>query len=75
MELDKVIARIKAVDARNVGLQFPEGLKMQAVAIAREIEDKTDATVIITATLPFLSSTPSRQCSCRPRRRSILKSI
>ena len=35
MELDKVIARIKAVDARNVGLQFPEGLKMQAVAIAR----------------------------------------
>ena len=47
MELDKVIARIKAVDARNVGLQFPEGLKMQAVAIAREIEDKTDATVII----------------------------
>ena len=47
MELDKVIARIKAADARNVGLQFPEGLKMQAVAIAREIEDKTDATVII----------------------------
>ena len=34
MELDKVIARIKAVDARNVGLQFPEGLKMHTVIIS-----------------------------------------
>lgn len=47
MDLDKVIRKINKKDARNVGLQFPEGLKMQAVKIAREIESQTDATVII----------------------------
>ena len=47
MDLDKVIRKINKKDARNVGLQFPEGLKMQAIKIAREIESQTDATVII----------------------------
>ena len=47
MDLDRVIRKIKSKDARTVGLQFPEGLKMQAVKIAREIESETDATVII----------------------------
>ena len=47
MDLDKVIRKINKKDARNVGLQFPEGLKMQAVKIAREIESQTEATVII----------------------------
>ena len=47
MDLDRVIAKINSKDAKNVGLQFPEGLKMQAIKIARKIESETDATVII----------------------------
>ena len=47
MDLDKVIRKIRLKDAKTVGLQFPEGLKMQAVKIARQIEKETGATVII----------------------------
>ncbi len=47
MDLDKVIRKINSKDAQTVGLQFPEGLKMQAVKIARQIEEETEATVII----------------------------
>lgn len=47
MDLEKVIRKINSRDAKTVGLQFPEGLKMQAVKIARKIEEETDATVII----------------------------
>ena len=38
MDLDKVIRKINKKGARTVGLQFPEGLKMQAVKIAKAIE-------------------------------------
>ena len=47
MDLDKVIRKINSKNVRNVGLQFPEGLKMQAVSIAREIEEECDVNVII----------------------------
>ena len=47
MDVDKVIRKINKKGAKNVGLQFPEGLKMQAVKIAREIESQTEATAII----------------------------
>ena len=47
MDLDRVISKINSKDVKNVGLQFPEGLKMQAIKIARKIESETDATVII----------------------------
>ena len=47
MDMDRVIRKVNSKDARTVGLQFPEGLKMQAVKIARKIESETDATVII----------------------------
>ena len=47
MGLDRVIRKINSKDAKTVGLQFPEGLKMQAVEIARKIESETEATVII----------------------------
>lgn len=49
MELKRVIKKINSLNVRNVGLQFPEGLKMQAVALAREIEKQTEATVIVSA--------------------------
>ena len=47
MDVDKVIRKINSRDAETVGLQFPEGLKMQAVKIAKQIEVETEATVII----------------------------
>ena len=40
MDLDKVIRKINKKGARTVGLQFPEGLKMQAVKIAKAIDHK-----------------------------------
>ncbi|MBQ9159948.1 MAG: diphthamide biosynthesis enzyme Dph2 [Methanobrevibacter sp.] len=47
MDLNKVIRKINSKDAQTVGIQFPEGLKIQATKIARAIEAETDATVII----------------------------
>ena len=47
MDLEKVIKKIESFNAKTVGLQFPEGLKTQAVSIAKQIEDLTDATVLI----------------------------
>ena len=47
MDLDKVIRKINSKNVKNVGLQFPEGLKMQAIKVAQILEDETDANVII----------------------------
>ena len=47
MDLDKVIRKINSKNVETVGLQFPEGLKMQATKIARKIEEETESTVII----------------------------
>lgn len=47
MDLDRVIRKINSKNIRNVGLQFPEGLKMQAINIARAIEEECDVNVII----------------------------
>ena len=47
LDLEKVKRKIRSLDAVNVGLQFPEGLKVQAVKIAREIEEECEVTVII----------------------------
>jgi 2-(3-amino-3-carboxypropyl)histidine synthase len=47
LELDKAINLIRKSGARRVGLQAPEGLKRAAPAVARQIEVKTGAEVII----------------------------
>jgi len=51
MEFDidtgRIISSIKEKECKRVGLQFPEGLKRQALRIAGEIEEKTDAEVLI----------------------------
>ena len=47
MDLDKVIRKINSKNVKTVGLQFPEGLKMQAVPIARQIEEECEVNVII----------------------------
>ncbi len=46
-ELEKILREIEKTNARIVGLQFPEGLKEYAVIISAEIEDRTNARVII----------------------------
>lgn len=46
-KINEIIDKIIEMGAKIVGLQFPEGLKVHAVKLAREIESQTDATVII----------------------------
>ena len=46
-DLERVVDLINRSEARTVGLQFPEGFKRQAFSIARELEDKTGAVVIV----------------------------
>lgn len=45
--LDEVVQKINEMDAKVVGLQFPEGLKIHAVRVAEKIETETDAVVLI----------------------------
>ena len=47
LDLDKAIALIQKSGARRVGLQAPEGLKRATPGLARRIEKKTGAEVII----------------------------
>lgn len=46
-DIDAILEVIKARSARTVGLQFPEGLKRQGPSLAREVEEKSGALVII----------------------------
>lgn len=46
-DLEGIIKTITKNQYENVGLQFPEGFKRQAIKIAAEIEDKTGSKVII----------------------------
>jgi len=47
LQIKEIIEKIKEIDAHIVGLQFPEGLKIHATTVARQIEDETGATTII----------------------------
>ncbi len=49
LEIFDVIEKVKEFKADTVGLQFPEGLKVYAIKVARQIEHETGATVIISA--------------------------
>jgi 2-(3-amino-3-carboxypropyl)histidine synthase len=46
-DLERVCRIITDQRSKDVGLQFPEGLKRQALDIARKIEEKTGANVIV----------------------------
>ena len=46
-EIERVLNEIKKNNAKLVGLQFPEGLKKYGVEIAKIIEEKTKAKVVI----------------------------
>ncbi|MCR3883707.1 diphthamide biosynthesis enzyme Dph2 [Methanotrichaceae archaeon M04Ac] len=47
LDLDQALDLIKRSGARKVGVQVPEGLKRRVSAIAKEMEEKTGAEVII----------------------------
>ncbi len=46
-DMERIFKIIKDKKCKNIGLQFPEGLKRQAIKIAKEIEEKTGASTII----------------------------
>ncbi len=46
-DLERIFNIIKDKKCKNIGLQFPEGLKRQAIKIAKDIEEKTGASTII----------------------------
>ncbi len=46
-KIDQIIDKIRNTGAQIVGLQFPEGLKVHATEIAREIENQTGVMVVI----------------------------
>lgn len=43
----EVLEKIKETNAKVVGIQFPEGLKIHATTVAEKIENETDAIVLI----------------------------
>jgi len=47
LDIERVISIIKDRNCKTAGLQFPEGLKRRAPDIAREIEEKTGADLVI----------------------------
>lgn len=47
MDLKRIVRKIESLNAKTIGIQFPEGLKTQAVSIAKQIEDETGVTVLI----------------------------
>jgi len=47
LEEDKIIGKIRELNAQVVGLQFPDGLRVHATQIAHKIEEETGATIII----------------------------
>ena len=46
-DLDRIIDTIKSKNYKTIGLQFPEGFKRKAINIAKEVENKTGASIII----------------------------
>ncbi|WP_308573799.1 diphthamide biosynthesis enzyme Dph2 [uncultured Methanosphaera sp.] len=54
-KISDIITKIDELDAKNIMLQFPEGLKMDAVEIAQQIEENTpdDVNVLIDADACF----------------------
>ena len=48
-QLDELVTRIKSNDHRLIALQVPEGLKMQALEMMDQIEDDSDAKVVLAA--------------------------
>ena len=49
IEIDRIVNEAKKIEAKNIILQLPDGLKMNAVELTRKIEAKTGCTVTVWA--------------------------
>ncbi|MEK6934866.1 MAG: diphthamide synthesis protein [Nanoarchaeota archaeon] len=47
LELDKAIEEIKKIKAKNVLVQFPDGLKPKATEVAEKLKKETTANIFI----------------------------
>ena len=47
LEEEETVAKIRGLNAKMVGLQFPDGLRVHATRLARKIEKETGATTLI----------------------------
>lgn len=47
LNIKEIIEKIKEVNAKMVGLQFPEGLRINAIDVAKKIENETESLVLI----------------------------
>ena len=53
LETQRVVEEIKKSKAKRVLIQLPDGLKPKAVELVREIEKKTEVTVVVWAQSNF----------------------
>ena len=49
IEIDRIVDEAKKIEAKNIILQLPDGLKMNAVELTSKIEAKTGCTVTVWA--------------------------
>lgn len=49
LEIEKIVAEAKEMNAKSIVLHLPDGLKPKAVELSRELESKTGATVFVWA--------------------------
>ena len=47
LELDKAVKEINSINAKNVLIQLPDGLKPKATEIVEKIKEKTSANIFI----------------------------
>lgn len=47
LNINEIMKKVKEINAHTVGLQFPEGLKIHAMAVARQIEEETGVVILI----------------------------
>jgi 2-(3-amino-3-carboxypropyl)histidine synthase len=53
MDLEAVLREIKARGCKTVGLQYPDGMRLQALEMAEELERRTGVTVMVSAEPTF----------------------
>jgi 2-(3-amino-3-carboxypropyl)histidine synthase len=46
-ELDRIVSEAEERDADRIGLQFPEGLKRRGPAVASDLRDRVEATIVL----------------------------
>lgn len=49
IDVDKIVEKVQKSGAKRVLLQLPDGLKPQAVKVASELKEKTEAEIIVWA--------------------------